>query len=111
MATPAQASPPRRSAASAAAAEESTPPDRAIVLEERVEDLLRLVGEHAFALVVHLERELLAVGGDPHQHVAAVGAELDRVVDHVPQRLLELALVAPARLRKGIDGKLERDPA
>ena len=90
-------------------------PRRALVadpigVEERIEHLLRLVGEHPLALIVDLEIEPRRVARHAQQHVASVRAELDCVVDQIPDRLLQLALVAPPG-RRMVDSQFEHDPA
>src|SRR5882762_9965891 len=79
-------------------------------VEERLEDTLRLAGQEALALVVDLEEQPRRVARAAHQDVAAVRAELDRVVDQVGERLAQLAHVSePVVL--GLHPHLEVDAA
>src|SRR6266850_568196 len=80
-------------------------------VEERVEDPLRLVRQHALALVVDLEHEPLRVSAHAQQHEAAVRAELDGVVGDVRQGLLQLPLVAPAGGGERVGHQLDGDAA
>jgi len=78
----------------------------AVGVEERLEDPLALFRQQALALIVDLEEQPQRIARQPEQHVAAVGTELDGVVQDVGERLPQLALVAVAALR-ALDHELE----